>query len=105
MTCDKFIVVESYRVEALEAPEQMALRIRRDGRILCAAMHQPEPGDTYLDDDAHYHLSVVKGALVTEPIEGHVKHGQWWWAGNVPEGVVIEPRPPHEPESKPRRKP
>jgi hypothetical protein len=60
----------------------MALRIRKDGRILCAAMHPEEPGDTYLDDSVHYTLSRV-GVLVTEKMEegghgGHACHGEWW---------------------------
>lgn len=35
----------------------MALRIRKDGRVLCAAIHPEEPGDAYLDDGVHYFLS------------------------------------------------
>lgn len=69
----------------------MALRLRADGRVLCAAMHPEEPGDTYLDDGLHYQLSVVKKVLVTEPHERHRLHGQWWWAGSIPEGVTPDP--------------
>ena len=69
----------------------MALRIRADGRVLCAAHHSAEPGDTYLDDAMHYFLSVEAHVLVTEPIERHRERGEWWWAGNVPAGVVIDP--------------
>ena len=68
----------------------MALRIRKDGRIFCAAIHGAEEGDTYLDDDLHYRLSVVARVLVTEPHEKHMQHGEWWWSGNVPEGVEAE---------------
>ena len=68
----------------------MALRIRADGRVLCAAMHGVEPGDTYLDDATHYHLSVDQKVLVSEPMVKHEKSGQWWWAGNIPEGVEID---------------
>jgi hypothetical protein len=68
----------------------MAVRIRRDGRILCAAMHGSEPGDTYLDDGLHYKLSVELQALVTEPMERHKHHGQWWWRNEVPLGVTVE---------------
>lgn len=76
----------------------MAVRIRRDGRVLCAAMHPAEPGDTYLDDGLHYKLSVELGALVTEPMDsdvgrgGHAAHGEWWWRDEVPADVVIEDR-------------
>jgi len=69
----------------------MALRIRNDGRILCAAMHPAQPGDTYIHDGLHYTLSAVEKVLVTESHEQHQLRGEWWWAGNVPEGVRIDP--------------
>jgi hypothetical protein len=34
----------------------MALRIRQDGRILCAAHSEPETGDLYLDDYVHSYI-------------------------------------------------
>lgn len=74
----------------------MALRVREDGRVLCAAMHPPQPGDTYLHDELHYRLSVELGVLVTEPMGGpggrggHAAHGEWWWSHEVPDDVVIE---------------
>jgi hypothetical protein len=67
----------------------MALRIRTDGRILCAAMHEAEHGDTYIDDSLHYILSVVNRVLVTEEHDDHVERGEWWWRGSVPTGVTI----------------
>jgi hypothetical protein len=69
----------------------MAVRIRKDGRIFCAAMHRAEEGDSYLDDGVHYYLSVERRVLRTEPMEGHAKHGQWWWAGQEPEWAYIDP--------------
>lgn len=74
----------------------MALRIREDGTILCAAMHPPAPGDTYLHDGISYKLTVETRAVVTEPMVceggrgGHGKHGEWWWASRVPDDVEIE---------------
>jgi hypothetical protein len=68
----------------------MALRIRKNGRILCAAMHPAESGDTYIDDGLHYHLSVEKKVICTEPHEQHQCRGEWWWTGNVPEGITID---------------
>lgn len=68
----------------------MALRIRSDGRILCAALSKPEDGDTYIDDGLHYQMSVIHRVIVTEPHEKHTQHGQWWWIGNVPNGVEID---------------
>jgi hypothetical protein len=68
----------------------MAVRIRKDGRILCAAMHPEEDGDTYLDDGIHYYLSVEKKILVTEPWDKHKNSGQWWWKGNIPQDVEVD---------------
>ena len=74
----------------------MALRIRHDGRILCAAKHPAEPGDTYLHDGISYQLTVELGAIVTEPMfsnegrGGHAKHGEWWWSNEVLPDVVLE---------------
>lgn len=69
----------------------MALRIRRDGRVLCAAMHEPQDGDTYINDALHYRLSVTDRVLVTEPFDQHAQRGEWWWRNAVPDGVVIDP--------------
>lgn len=34
----------------------MSLRIRKNGRIFCAAHSEPEPGDFYLDDYVHGYI-------------------------------------------------
>ncbi len=78
----------------------MAVRVRADGTILCAAMHPARDDDrAYIDDGLHYKLGVELGALVTEPMHadagnpgrgGHAAHGEWWWADEVPDDVVIE---------------
>lgn len=68
----------------------MALRIRKDGRILCAAMHQEEPGDTYIDDNLHYQMSAVHKVIGSEESDKHDKSGQWWWTGNIPENITID---------------
>jgi hypothetical protein len=68
----------------------MAVRIRKNGRIFCASFRDEEPGDTYIDDDLHYELSVVKRVLVTEPSHKHIVNAEWWWVGNVPDGIEIE---------------
>lgn len=68
----------------------MALRIRKDGRILCAAMHPAEDGDTYIDDGLHYQMSVERKVIVTEYMDQHKSNGQWWWRGNIPEGITID---------------
>lgn len=68
----------------------MAVRIRKNGRIFCAAMRPEEPGDTYIDDGLHYQLSVENKVLVSEPMERHAISAEWWWRGAVPEDVEIE---------------
>lgn len=68
----------------------MAVRIRKDGRVLCAAMFPAEPGDMYINDSLHYYLSVEVRVLVTEPHESHSRHGQWWWANAVPADAQID---------------
>ncbi len=55
----------------------MSIRWRTDGRLLCAATHGEEPGDTYIDDRLHYWLSVVCRALVADVM--HEQNGLWHW--------------------------
>lgn len=61
----------------------MSLRVRIDGRVLCGAKSEPEPGDSYIDDGLHYHLSLT-GVIDPDPDEE--TNGLWHWR---------EPRPPH----------
>ena len=73
----------------------MAVRVRADGTILCAAMHPARAGDVYIDDPLHYALSVEAKVLVTEPMDqggrgGHACHGEWWWRGAVPPDATID---------------
>lgn len=68
----------------------MALRIRLDGRILCAALNEAEDGDVYIHDGIHYQLSVEEKVLVTTENEYHMANGgEWWWKGREPKGVLI----------------
>lgn len=60
----------------------MAVRIRKDGLIFCAAHSEAEDGDCYLDDGIHYILAVERKVLVTD--ENHSIHWQWWWVGQIP---------------------
>ena len=69
----------------------MSLRIRKDGRILCAAMHPEEAGDTYINDGLHYEMSVVNKVIASEPMERHKNTGQWWWTGNIPDDIEVDP--------------
>lgn len=66
----------------------MAVRIRKDGEIVCAAKFPAEDDDTYLHDGIHYTLSVELHALVTD--SEHFTHGLWWWANEVPDNITID---------------
>lgn len=69
----------------------MAVRIRKDGRILCAAMNPKEEGDTYIDDNLHYILSVEAKVLVTQSSHEHnANNGEWWWKGKEPKNIKID---------------
>lgn len=69
----------------------MAVRIRKNGNIVCAALNKKECGDIYIDDGLHYHLSVIEKILVTTENEHHMKNGgQWWWKGKEPENIKID---------------
>lgn len=74
----------------------MSLRIRKDGRIFCAAMHPAKAGDIYLHDGISYKLTVELRVIVTEAMfsnagrGGHSKHGEWWWANMVPPDIILE---------------
>lgn len=69
----------------------MALRIRKDGRILCAALNKPEKGDIYIDDQLHYELSVEKKILVTTENDYHmINGGEWWIKGKEPNQKLID---------------
>ena len=70
----------------------MALYIKNDGRILCAALNKIDFGDVYIDDDLHYQMSVVHKVIVTHPEPKHTETGgQWWWRGQQPEAIELAP--------------
>lgn len=69
----------------------MAVRIRKNGQIFCAALSEENEGDCYIDDELHYKLSVVEKVLVTNENEKHMATGgEWWWKNQQPEGVEID---------------
>ena len=65
----------------------MAIRVRKDGTMWCAAHTSAMDGDTYIDDGLHYELSVERGVIVALPMPDHEKHCQWWWVGSAPPGA------------------
>lgn len=63
----------------------MALRVRKNGKILCAAIHKEEEGDTYIPDNISEILTGCTGEdpiLLTDDEPNHSTHGQWWFAGS-----------------------
>lgn len=67
----------------------MAVRWRKNGDIVCAAMSRARKDDTYIDDHLHYQLSVNQKVLI--PDRNCKKNGLWHWlhAGSNPEGGVF----------------
>lgn len=55
----------------------MSLRWRASGELLCAAKHDPEKDDTYIDDRLHYELSVEREVVV--PRFDEHESGVWHW--------------------------
>lgn len=64
----------------------MSLRVRKNGDIVCAALHEARDGDTYIPDNISSVLSGATGEeplIVTDPEPIHSTHGRWWWAGQI----------------------
>jgi len=74
----------------LKNETDMALRIRKNGQILCAAMHPIQEGDTYIGDGLHHAMAVTYQVIGAESMEKHKDSGEWWWMGNIPEGIEID---------------
>lgn len=55
----------------------MAIRWRKSGALVCAAMSDPEDGDTYIDDRLHYCLSVIHRVVIADV--DHNTNGLWHW--------------------------
>ena len=69
----------------------MAVRIRKNGRIFCAALSNEEDRDCYIDDVLHHLLCAKRKILVTTYNDEHMKTGgEWWWKGQEPHNVVID---------------
>jgi len=62
----------------------MALRIRKNGDILCAAHTEPKQGDTYINDDIHYYLAVMTEAIRAS--NNHEQDNLWFW--NIKQGLL-----------------
>lgn len=62
----------------------MAIRVRKDGSMWCAAYTEEEEGDTYINDSLHYEMSVLHAVIVALPMPEHINHPQWWWVNDAP---------------------
>lgn len=67
----------------------MALRIRKDGQIVCAAMHPEQAGDTYLHDGLSYQLRVKEGVVIDDV--NHEQNGLCYWRSDVMHVVRANP--------------
>lgn len=69
----------------------MALRVRRNGSLICAALNPKKEGDVYIDDAVHS-LLCRKKLIVTYPEPSHTATGGvWWWKGEEPFKDRIDP--------------
>lgn len=55
----------------------MAIRWRKNGALICAAMSKQEDGDTYINDRLHYQLSIISKAILADI--DHESNGLWHW--------------------------
>ena len=55
----------------------MAIRLRLNGDMVCAAMTEAEPDDCYINDTLHYQLSVISRAILADA--EHESNGLWHW--------------------------
>lgn len=62
----------------------MAIRVRSDGTMWCAAHTPALDGDTYIDDALHYEMSIVHSVLVSLPMPEHETNPRWWWSNQAP---------------------
>lgn len=65
----------------------MAIRWRASGELVCAAMSQAEEGDTYIDDNLHYRLSVMSHVLIADL--NHETNGLWHWTHDLRLRAVV----------------
>ena len=73
----------------------MSLRWRKNGDLLCAAKHEVQKDDTYIDDRLHYELSVELKVVI--PRDDEKESGIWYWINAVFPGPVIFNHPANYP--------
>lgn len=65
----------------------MAIRVRSDGTMWCAALTPEASGDTYIDDVLHYEMSITHDVIVALPVPEHEANPQWWWTSQAPKSA------------------
>lgn len=55
----------------------MSIRWRATGDLICGAVSQEEPGDTYIDDRLQYQLAVISRAIVPDVDEENSGLHHW----------------------------
>jgi len=55
----------------------MSLRWRAGGELLCAAKHEAQENDSYIDDKLHYQLAVELKVVIPQADER--ESGVWHW--------------------------
>lgn len=69
----------------------MSMRWRLDGQLVCAAMTEPEPDDTYIDDRLHHQLTAVSKAVIADP--DHEHNALWHWVHDEDPGRWLRGAP------------
>ena len=64
----------------------MAVRIRKNGQILCAAKSKPQKGDCYIDDNIHH---ILCAELKVLSVEGYLNNGCDVWEFHTPMNLNI----------------
>lgn len=65
----------------------MAIRVRKDGTMICAAHSEPSDGDTYIDDALQYEMSVTPAVILAKPMPDHESDPRRFWARAAPHDV------------------
>lgn len=57
----------------------MAIRVRKDGTMVCAALTESKDGDTYIDDALHHIMHQEYKVIYSKPMPEHLSDPRWFW--------------------------
>jgi len=66
----------------------MAVRLRKNGKMLDASKFPEKPGDSFIDDVLQKRLEAM-GVLVRERRGRHERDGRFFWIDMVPEDRIV----------------